>query len=49
MSDPDVPFTEVAQMIDAAARLVDISIVTPSISNQVKWPNNFCLVATLPN
>jgi biopolymer transport protein ExbD len=48
-SDPDVSFEEVAQVIDSAAKHVAyISIISPSVLNQVKWPHDSCLVATLP-
>ncbi|HYV75942.1 MAG TPA: hypothetical protein VFB24_16940 [Candidatus Binatia bacterium] len=48
-SDPDLPFGEVAQVIDSAAKQVDyVSILTPSVMNEAKVWNGICIDPNLP-
>jgi biopolymer transport protein ExbD len=49
MGDPDLPFGEVAQVIDTAAKQVDyVSILTPSVMNEAKAWNGICIDPSLP-
>ena len=48
-ADLDLPFGEVAQVIDSAATQIDyIAVLTPSILNQVRGGSLFCLDPNLP-
>jgi biopolymer transport protein ExbD len=49
IGDPNLPFGEVARVIDTAAKQVDyVSIVTPSVWNEVNVSNGFCIDPNLP-
>jgi biopolymer transport protein ExbD len=48
-ADPDLPFEEVVQVIDSAAKQIDyIAILTPSILNQARGGSLFCIDPNLP-
>jgi biopolymer transport protein ExbD len=48
-ADLDLPFGEVAQVIDSGANQIDyIAILTPSILNQVRGGSLFCIDPNLP-
>ena len=48
-ADLDLPFGEVAQVIDSAAKQIDyIAILTPSILNQARGGSLFCIDPNLP-
>jgi biopolymer transport protein ExbD len=47
-ADPNLPFAEVAQVIDSVAKHVDyIAILTPSVS-ATNWRNGLCIDPNLP-
>jgi len=48
-ADPNLPFREIAAIIDAARTRADyISIVTPTVGNGSQWWTGACLNANLP-
>ena len=48
MSDSDVPFGQVAEMIGVATKQVEVSIMTPSAGNQARAGGPFCLADHIP-
>jgi biopolymer transport protein ExbD len=50
LAAPDLPFAEVAQIMDSVAKQVDyIAILTPSVLNQGRGGSPFCIDANLPD